>query len=44
VAAYATARDGFAALAGTSPPPASVAGRAAAIDAKLARLAPKAVS
>ena len=44
VAAYATARDGFAALAGTTPPPASVAGRAAAIDAKLARLAPKEAS
>jgi len=37
------ARDGFAALAGTNPP-ASVAGRSAAMDAKLARLAPKAAS
>lgn len=41
VAAYTTARDGFAALAATTRPPASVAGRAAAIDAKLARLAPR---
>jgi len=41
VAAYTTARDGYLALAATSPPPASVAGRAAALDAKLARLAPR---
>ena len=44
VAAYTTARDGFAALAGTTPPPASVAGRVAAIDAKLARVTPRAAS